>query len=52
MSLVPLDVVESFHVQCMMSYSNTSPNDDIVTPDLLVVNNADHYQVMSLIIYS
>ena len=49
-SLVPLDIVESFHVQCMMSYSNTSPNGDIVTPDLLVVKNADHYQVMYLII--
>ena len=46
--LVPLDIVETFHVQCMMSYSNTLPNDDITTPDLLVINNADHYKVILL----
>lgn len=45
--IVPSQIVQDFHLQCMMAYSNANTNNDITAPDLLIINNADHYQLMN-----
>ena len=46
---MPVDIVEEFHIKSMMAYSNSSKN-DITAPDLLIIKDADHYQVLLLLL--